>query len=142
MVHFKITGLIWLALSLVAAAVFAPQLWSMAADREYGIGTGFHGVAFWVSQFFVEGFLLAGVAVGLGLVRLRRWAAICTRVTAVLVLLYCLSFIFMGEFEHFHPAWLAASLFGVAFAAYSLFVVWRFRPYDRNASYEGSSGKD
>jgi len=133
MAHFKITGLIWLALSLIAATVFAPQLWTMAADRQYGIGTGFHDSAFWVSQFFVEGFLLLGVAVGFGLLRLRRWAAICTRVTAVLVLLYCLSFILMGEFEHFHVAWLVVSLFGIAFAAYSLFVVWRFRPYDRAA---------
>jgi hypothetical protein len=129
MLHFKIIGLIWLLLSLIAAMVFAPELWSMATDHKYGFGTGFHDTGFWVSQFFVEGFLVVGVLVGLGLFRLRRWAAISTRITAVLLLLYCAAFLVMGEFIHYHVGWLIAGLFGVVFAAYSLFVVWRFRPY-------------
>ena len=82
MLHFKIIGVTWLVLCLVAAAVFAPQLWSMLADRQYGFGSGFHSTAFWVSQFFAELFLVAGAMIGFGLLRLRRWAAICTRITA------------------------------------------------------------
>ena len=130
MLHFKIIGATWSVLCLVAAAVFAPQLWSMAMDRQYGFGSAFHDAAFWISQFFAEVFLLGGAMLGFGLFRLRRWAAICTRITAALLLLYCLSFVLMS---HFHAAWLALGAFGVAFAAYSLFVVWRFRPYDHAA---------
>jgi len=133
MLHFKIIGAIWLGLCVIAAAVFAPELWSMATDQKYGLGTGFHDTGFWVSQFFVEGFLLIGVLLGFGLFRFKRWAAICTRITAVLLLLYCLAFLLMGEFIHYHFAWLIAGLFGLVFASYSLFVVWRFRPYDRAA---------
>jgi len=113
MLHFKIIGVIWLVVSVLAAAVFAPELWSMASDQKYGLGTRFHDTGFWVSQFFVEGFLLTGVLVGVGLLRLRRWAAICTRVAAVLLLLYCLAFLLMGEFIHYHFAWLIAGLFGL-----------------------------
>ena len=127
MMHFKIIGVTWLLLCLIAAAVFAPQLWSMAMDS----GTGFdEDAAFWVSQLFAEVFLLAGAMLGFGLFRLRRWAAICTRITAALLLLYCLSFVLMS---HFHFAWLALGIFGVIFASYSLFVVWKFRPYDHAA---------
>ena len=127
MLHFKVIGLTWMVVCLAAAAVFAPQLWSMATDRQYGFGSGFHDAGFWISQFFVELFLLAGAILGFGLFRLRRWAAICTRVTATLLLLYCLCFVLMS---HFHIAWLAAGMFGAVFAAYSMFAVWRFRPYD------------
>src|ERR1043166_7795134 len=104
MLHFKIIGVIWLVLCLGATAVFAPQLWSMAMDGRYGIASDFHDVAFWISQFFAELFLLAGAMLVFGLFRLRRWAAICTRITAVLLLVYCLSFVLMS---HFHVAWLA-----------------------------------
>jgi len=130
MLHFKIIGLTWLVLCLIAAAVFAPQLWSMAADRQYGFGSGFYDAGFWISQFSAEVLLLAGAGLGFGLFRLRRWAASCTRIAAALLLLYCLSFVLMSGFGF---AWLALGMFGVVFAAYSLFVVWRFRPYDRAA---------
>ena len=128
MLHFKIIGVGWLVLSLVAAAVFAPELWSIATDQRDGLGSGFHDVGFWASQFFVEGFLLAGVLIGFGLFRMRRWAAICTRVAAVLLMLYCLAFLAMAEFPF---AFEVAALFGLAFSGYSVFVVWRFRPYGR-----------
>jgi hypothetical protein len=128
--HFKIIGLAWLVFCLGAAAIFGPQLWSMAADRQYGFGSGFHGGGFWISQFSAEVFLLAGAVLGLGLFRLRRWAAIGTRITAALLLLYCLSFVLMSGFG---IALLALGMFGIVFAAYSSFVVWRLRPYDRAA---------
>ena len=128
--HFKIIGVIWLVLSLVAAAVFAPELWSMATDQSDGLGSSFHDVGYWASQFFVEGFLLAGVLIGFGLFRIRRWAAICTGFAAVLLLLYCLAFLAMAEFPF---TFQIAALFALVFSGYSLFVVWRFRPYDRAA---------
>ncbi len=133
MTHFRITGAIWLVLCLTGAAAFAPHLWSIVVDRQHGIGTGFHGAAFWLLQFFVEAFLLLGVVAASGLLRLKRWGAICMRVTAVLLLLYCLIFLFISQYVEFHIAWLGESLFGITFAAYSLFVVWRFKPYDHAA---------
>jgi hypothetical protein len=128
--HFKIIGLTWFVLCLVAAAILGSQLWLMAANKQDGFGSGFYGVGFWISQFSAEVFLLAGVVLGFGLFRLKRWAAICTRVTATLLFLYCLSFVLMSGFG---IAWLACGMFGVLFAAYSLFVVWRFSPCDRTA---------
>ncbi len=133
MTHFRITGLIWLVLCLAGAAAFAPHLWSIVGDRQHGLGTGFHGAGFWMLQFSVEMFLLLGVVAALGLLRLRRWGAICMRVAAVLLLLYCLIFLFISQYVEFHVAWLGESLFGIALAAYSLLVVWKFRPYDRAA---------
>ncbi|HEV2394148.1 MAG TPA: hypothetical protein VG146_17485 [Verrucomicrobiae bacterium] len=130
MLHFRIIGVIWLILSLAGAAVFAPQLWLMAADHKYGLGSGFNGAGFWVSQFLAEGFLIAGAVLGFGLIRLRRWAALCTRVAAVLLLLYCLAFVTMAGFA---MAFELAGLFGLLFAGYSLFVVWRFTPCGRTA---------
>lgn len=128
MLHFKIVGLTWLVLSLAAAAVFTPQLWSMAADRQNGVASGFHDTAFWISQFSAELFLFGGAVVGIGLFRVKHWAAIVTRVTASLLFLYCLSFVLMS---HFRMPWPVAGILGIAFAAYSLFVVFRFRPYER-----------
>ena len=128
MFHFKIIGLTWVVLSLAAAAVFAPQLWDMAADKQHGFGSGIHDLGFWISQFFVEFFLLAGAVLGFGLFRLKRWAAICTRITGSLLLLYCLSFVLMS---HFPMPWPVLGLAGLLFTAYSLFVVFRFRPYDQ-----------
>jgi hypothetical protein len=128
--HFKIIGVSWFVLCLLAAAVFAPQLWSMAVDKQYGFGSGFHEPGFWISQFFVEAFLHFGVLAGFGLLRLRRWAAICTRMSATLLLLYCASFVLMS---HFPVVWLTVGMFGLVFAAYSLLVVWSFRPYDLSA---------
>jgi hypothetical protein len=103
MLHFKIVGAMWAVLCLVAAAVFAPQLWSMVMDRQYGIARGFNDEGLWISQFFAELFLLACAMLGFGLFRLRRWAAIFIRITANVLLLYSLSFVLMS---HFHAAWL------------------------------------
>jgi hypothetical protein len=126
MLHFRIVGAVWLTLCLIAAAVLGVGLLSMASNQQYGFGTGFYDLGFWISEFSAEGFLLVGALLGVGLLRLKRWAAIGTRVTAFLLLLYCLSFALMSDFV---LAWLIAGCFGFAFSAYSLFVVWKFRPY-------------
>jgi hypothetical protein len=128
--HFKVIGMIWLVMALVGVGVLGLNLCSMAADKQYGFGTGFYGTGFWVVQFSAEGFLIAGALLGIGLLRFKRWAAIGTRITSALLLLYCLIFI---VFSGFGLAWLIAGLFGLAFSAYSSFVVWRFRPYERVA---------
>jgi len=133
MLHFRIIGLIWMALSLTALTARDPKLWVIVADPKYEIRADFQSLAFWALEFFVMGFLLLGATAGVGLFRLKRWAAICTRMTGGLLLLYCLSILLMDEYTHSHIIWLAASLFGVAFASYTLFIVWRFRPYDRAA---------
>ena len=132
--HFRIIGLIWLALSLTALIARNPTLyWVIVGEPKYEIRADFQSLEFLALEFFVVGFLLLGVMAGFGLFRLKRWAAICTRMTGGFMLLYCLGLLLMEEYIHSHIIWLAASLFGVAFASYSLFVVWRFRPYDRAA---------
>ena len=90
-------------------------------------GAKFDGGAF-ASFLIALPFCLFAVAIGLGLFRARRWAAICVRVVAALLLLYCLSFVLMS---HFSFAWVG--LFGVAFAAYSLYAVAKFKRYDHTA---------
>jgi len=132
--HFKIIGLIWLALSLAALTARNPTLyWVIVGDPKYEIRADFQSLEYLALEFFVMGFLLLGVMAGFGLFRLKRWAAICTRITGGLTLLYCLSLLLFDEHIHSHISWLAASFFGVAFASYSLFVVSRLRPYDRVA---------
>jgi hypothetical protein len=132
--HFKIIGLIWLALSLAALTARNPTLyWVIVGDPKYEIHADFQSLEYLALEFLVMGFLLLGVMAGFGLFRLKRRAAICTRITGGLMLLYCLSLLLLDEYVYSRITWLAASLFGVAFALYSLFVVSRFRPYDRAA---------
>jgi hypothetical protein len=130
MLHFKAIGLTWLVFCLAVAAIFAAQLCSMATDRQYGALNGFYDAGFWISQFSAELFLVAGAVLGFGLFRVKRWAAIGTRISAALLLLYCLSFVLMS---HFSMPWRVLGVLGVVFAAYTLFVVFTLRPYDRVA---------
>ena len=128
--QFKIMRATWLVLSSIAAVALNRDLWFTATDPKYGLGSGFLDAGFWFSELFAEGFLLVGVLIGFGLLRLRRWAAICARIEGVVLLVYCLAFLAMTEFSLVLEL---AAILGLCFASYTLFVVWRFRPYDRPA---------
>ena len=119
MIHFRIIASVWVLFG--AAGVFAC---SAEGFRLLPRGAEFDGGAF-ASLLIALAFCLFAIAIGLGLFRARRWATVCVRVVAVLLSLYCLSFVLMS---HLNFAWVG--LFGVAFAAYSLYVVWKFKPYD------------
>jgi len=125
---FKITGVIWLVLCLAGAIAFTRHLGSIVMDPLDGLWTDSHPAGFWILQFFAEAFLLAGVVAGLGLMLRRRWGAMWMWGTSAVLLLYSLVFLFISRYVEFHIGWFVESLVGIALAAYSLFVVWKFKP--------------
>jgi hypothetical protein len=132
MIHFRIIGSIWLVSCLFSALKFPFELWSMAADQQYGITSGFHGVLFWISKFLVEVAFGLILAMGWGLLRLRRWAAVWGRFVGIISLAVCVWFILTQGVQH-GPEPYVAIWCGVALSVYTIFTVWRFKPYDRSA---------
>ena len=132
MIHFRIIGSIWLVSCLVPAVKLPLELWSLATPNSNGLATEVHGVLFWVSQFLVEVSFLLILLIGWGLIRLRRWAAVGGKFLGVISLLVCLWFILTQGMEH-GPEPYVGIWCGVALSAYTLFAVWRFRPYDKIA---------
>lgn len=128
MKSYRITGMIWLVLCLAGAVAFTPHLGALVMDHRDGLRTDPHGAGFWLLQFFAEAFLLAGIVAGLGLMLRRRWGAIWMWGTAAVLLCYSLIFLCISRYVEFHIAWFLESCFGIALAAYSLFVVWKFKP--------------
>jgi hypothetical protein len=118
MIHLRIIGSVWVLFGATGALACIAEGFGLLREAR------FDGGAF-ASLLIALPFCLFAVATGLGLLRARRWATICVRVVAVLLLLYCLSFVLMS---HFSFAWVG--LFGVVFAAYSLYVVAKFKPDD------------
>ena len=119
MIHFRIIAPVWMLFGAVGAIACARD-----ALRIVSHGSQFDGGAL-ASLVVALSFCLSGLVIGLGLLRARRWAVICIRIVAILFLPYCLSFLLMS---HFSFAWIG--LFGVAFAAYTLYVVWKGTPCD------------
>jgi hypothetical protein len=138
MIHFRIVGSIWLVCCFVPAVKFPIDLWSMTTHNQHGLSIDFHGVLFWISQFLVEMSFLLILIIASGLLRLRRWAAVGARFVGVISLVVCLWFILTQGMEH-GPEPYAAIWFGVALSAYTIFVVWRFRPYERMAEQDGAA---
>jgi len=132
MIHFRIIGSIWLVSCLVPAVKLALDLWSLATQHPNGPPTQDHGVPFWFSQFLVEISLMLIMLMGWGLIRLRHWAAVAGRFWGVISLLICLWFILTQGTKH-GPEPYVAIWCGVALSAYTVFALWRFRPYDRIA---------
>ena len=132
MIHFRIIGAIWLVSCLIPAVKLPFDLWSLTTQHQYGLSTDGHGVMFWISQFLVEVSFLLIMIIGWGLIRLRRWAALAGRFLGVVSLLVCVWFILTQGMQH-GPEPYVAIWCGVALSAYTIFAVWRFRPYDRIA---------
>jgi hypothetical protein len=89
-------------------------------------------VLFWVSKFLVEISFVLLFSMGWGLIRLRRWAAIGGRFVGPTSLAVCVWFILTQGTQH-GPEPYVGIWCGVALSAYTIFAVWRFRPYDRSA---------
>src|SRR5690348_3832690 len=100
MIHFRIIGSIWLVSCLFSALKFPFELWSMATDQQYGIGTGYYSVLFWVSKFLVEVSFVLLFLMGWGLIRLRRWAAVWGRFVGPTSLAVCVWFILTQGTQH------------------------------------------
>jgi hypothetical protein len=84
-----------------------------------------------VSTFIGSGFCAFAAATAVGLFRARRWARIVVSIVAVLLGLYCLSFLAMVGLDFGVLAY-TTSWLGVAFVAYTLTVIWIFRPHEGN----------
>jgi hypothetical protein len=132
MIHFRIIGSIWLVCCLVPAVKLALDLWSLATQQQYGPSTEDQGVQFWISRILVEITFMLIMLVGWGLIRLRRWAAVAGRFWGVISLVICAWFILTQGTKH-GPEPYVAIWCGVALSAYTIFGLWRFRPYDRIA---------
>ena len=132
MIHFRIIGSIWLVSCLVPAVKLALELWSLATQPQSGPPTEDHGASFWISQFLVEAAFLLIMIIGWGLIRLRRWASIAGRFWGVISLLICVWFILTQGTKH-GPEPYVAIWCDVALSAYTIFALWRFRPYDQIA---------
>jgi len=130
MIHFRIIGLVWLFAGLFNAGKFPLDLWAMPTNS--------HGVLFWISQFLVEARFVLILVMGWGLIRLRHWAAVCGRLVGVISLGVCCWFILSQGLDH-GPEPYVAIWCGVALSGYTIFSVWRFRPYDQAAEQTGSS---
>ena len=128
MIHFRIIGSVALLAGLVNAAKFPIDLSAMPPNS--------HGVLFWISQFLVEAWFVLILVMGWGLIRLRHWAALCGRLVGVISLGVCFWFILTQGLDH-GPEPYVAIWFGVALSGYTIFTVWRFRPYDRIAPNAG-----
>jgi len=130
MIHFRIIGSIWLVSCLVPAVQLALELWSLATGHPYRPAPEEEGMQFWTSQLLVEVSFLLIMVIGWGLIRLRRWAAVAGRFLGVISLVVCFWFILTQGTQH-GPEPYVAIWCGVALSAYTLFALWRFRPYDR-----------
>jgi hypothetical protein len=124
MIHFRVIGAVWLLVGLVSAVKLPMDLWKTASGS---------GALFWTSQFLVEGFFVLLLVMGWGLLRLRHWAAMCARVIGLISLGVCFWFITTQGMEHGREPYVAIWC-GVVISAYTLFTVWKFRPYDRIAT--------
>jgi len=130
MIHFRIIGSIWLVCCFVPAVKVALELWSLATQHQSGLSTDDHGVQFWITQFLTEVSFLLIMLIGWGLIRLRRWAAVAGCFWGVISLLICVWFILTQGMKHGPEPYMAIWC-GVALSAYTLFALWKFRPYDR-----------
>ena len=85
-----------------------------------------------VSALIGSGFCALTAITAIGLFRARGWARAIATIVALLLGLYCLSFLAMVGWE-FGPVAYAASWIGIAFVAYTLTVIWILRPHDHPA---------
>jgi hypothetical protein len=141
MIHFRIIGSIWLVSCLVPAVKQALELWSLATGHQYGPSVEEHGLQFWTSQLLPQGAFLIIMVIGWGLIRLRRWAALAGRFWGVISLVICFWFILTQGTKHGLEPYVAIWC-GVALSAYTLFALWRFRPYDRIAEPVAAPNSD
>jgi hypothetical protein len=125
MTHYRIIGSIWLLFGLAGFSLTAIDCLRLLRMGEPLTG----GAA--VSDFIGSGFCAIAAAASVGLRRGRRWARVVSGLIAVLLGLYCLSFLAMVGLE-FGAFTYALCWLGLAFVAYALTVLAICRPHERN----------
>jgi hypothetical protein len=125
MIHYRVIGSLWLlfgTIGFVITAVECVRLLQMDGINIYGA---------MASTLLVSGFCALAVTMAIGLIRDRAWSRLLARVVAVLLMLYCLSFILMVALEFGSVAFMTAWL-GVIFGGYTLIAPSRLKQNERN----------
>jgi multisubunit Na+/H+ antiporter MnhG subunit len=125
MAHYRIIGSVWLLFGVSGLALSAIE-----CVRLLGMGDRLTDGAT-VSTFIGSGFCVLAATASVSLLRGRSWARVVFAIIAVLLGLYCLSFLAMVGLEFGVLCYVLCWL-GVAFVAYTLTVVIRCRPHEQN----------
>jgi hypothetical protein len=116
MTHYRIIGSIWLLFGVIGLVLCFIECLRLLLMGESLTGGDV------VSTLIGSGFCALAVATSMGLFRARGWARIVVSIVAVLLALYCLSFLVMVGLEFGVLAYISSWL-GVAFVAYTLVVI-------------------
>jgi len=127
MTHYRIIGSVWLLFGVIGFVLSAIE-----GLRCLNMGDPLTDGAV-VSSFIASIFCALAAVTSIGLFRARGWARICGTIMAIIFSLYCLSFILMVGLEY-GAFWFLASCLGVLLSAYTLTVIWVFRPPKQNTS--------
>ena len=127
MTHYRVISSVWMLFGVVGFIFSAVE-----CIRLLWLGDSLTGGAV-LSTFIGVGFCALASMTAIGLFRARGWARIVVSIIAVLLGLYCLSFLAMVG-TGFGAIAYAANWLGVAFVAYTFTVIWILRPHDHAAS--------
>ena len=126
MAHYRIISSVWMLFGVAGFILSAVE-----CIRLLRLGDSLNSGAV-LSTFIGVGFCALASMTAIGLFRARAWARIVASIIAVLLGLYCLSFLAMVG-TRFGAIAYAASWLGVAFVAYTFTVIWILRPHDQVA---------
>lgn len=126
MAHYRVISSVWMLFGVVGFLLSAVE-----CVRLLRLGDCVTGGAV-LSTFIGIGFCALAAMIAVGLFRARRWARIGVSLVAVLLGLYCLSFLAMVG-TGFGSIAYAVNWIGVAFVAYTFTVIWILRPHDHAA---------
>jgi hypothetical protein len=121
----------WFISGLAPALKHPFNVWELATHPEYRIGSGPIGAGFWVAQLSVELSFFVIMLIGLGLIYLRRPAAVAGGFLGATSLVVCAWFILTQGMQH-GPEPYVAIWCGVALSLYTLFGVWKFMRCSRS----------
>jgi hypothetical protein len=124
MTHYRIAGSIWLIFGVIGftlSTIECVPLLRMGAPLTGGDV---------LSTLIGAGFCAVAASTSVGLIRARRWARVEFAVMAVLLGLYCLSFLAMAEFPAIFNAF---ACIGIGIVGYTLTVILICRPHEQMA---------
>jgi hypothetical protein len=125
MIHYRIIGSLWLLFGVIGFVITAAECVRLLQMD----GLNIDGAM--ASTLLGSGFCALVVTMAIGLIRGRTWSRLLARVVAVLLMLYCLSFILMVALE-FGPVAFTAAWLGVVFGVYTLIALSRLKQNERD----------
>ena len=121
MIHYRIIGMIWLLFGVVGVVLCVHECLRLLQMGELLEDNAV------VSCYIGFGFCALAAMTSIGILRAKAWARFIMSTVAILLGLYLFSFLAMVGLE-FGVLDYALSWFGIAFVAYTLTVIRRFRP--------------